>query len=47
MNIYCKAMALQTLNIPEILENIFIYITNFEDFVSFLRVNHIWQIESI
>ena len=35
------------LAIPEILENIFSYITDYKDFVKLLRVNHTWQLEAV
>src|SRR5438552_10363793 len=35
------------LAIPEILENIFSYITDYKDFVKLLRVNRIWQLEAV
>lgn len=35
------------LTIPEILENIFSYITDYKDFVNLLRVNHTWQLEAV
>ena len=37
----------QCLVIPEILENIFSYITNYKDLVKLLRVNHTWQLEAV
>jgi hypothetical protein len=42
MNIVTHCLA-----IPEILENIFSYITDYKDFVKLLRVNHIWQLEAV
>jgi len=33
------------LAIPEILENIFTYITDYKDFINLLNVNYIWQEE--
>ena len=42
MNIVTHCLA-----IPEILENIFSYITDYKDFVKLLRVNHTWQLEAV
>ena len=38
---------IQCLVIPEILENIFSYITDYEDIVKLLRVNYTWRIEGV
>ena len=42
MNVVTHCLAL-----PEILENIFSYITDYKDFVNLFRVNHIWKIEAV
>ena len=42
MNVVAHCLA-----IPEILENIFSYITDYKDFVKLLRVNRIWQLEAV
>jgi len=42
-----NSIATRALLIPEILENIFSYITDYKNLVKLLRVNHIWQLETV
>ena len=46
-NICVKKTLAPLLVIPEILENIFSYITDYKNLVKLLRVNHTWQLEAV
>src|SRR6185295_15303728 len=46
-NLFLIMSTQRVLALPEILENIFSYITDYKNLVKLLRVNYTWQLEAV